>query len=254
MHKRYAALGLILAIAAAGAQAQDRLPALDQGMPGPRTQVLVLGSVHLSQMPKTFKPESMQPVVDRLAAFKPEVITIEALPGEQCDLATRHPVVYLPEDFEPYCRSTQEAQAATGLDVPAATAQVYQTLRDWPAQPTPAQRRHLAALFMAAGEHTSAVVQWLQLPAQERTAADGLDAKLTAQLEKLMTRNNENVLIAARLAARLGLQRVYATDDHTGDASRSAAPKSAVIALRITSGWLTTRYSASMSSPSDNRS
>jgi hypothetical protein len=46
---------------------------------------------------------------------------------------------------------------------------------------------------------------------------DGLDEALVAVLAKRATRNNESDQIAARLAARLGLQRVYPIDDHTGD-------------------------------------
>lgn len=201
----------------AAAATQADMSALDQDMVGPISRVLVLGSVHLSQMPEGFKQDTLDPVVDRLAAFKPDVITIEALSGEQCDLAARHPTIYGSEGPGPYCRKTDAAKAATGLDVPTAIGEVRKTLKAWPATPAPAQRRHLAALFMAANDGASALVQWLQLPQAERRAGDGLDATLVAMLEKSMRGNNENTLIAARLAARLGLQRVYAVDDHTGD-------------------------------------
>jgi hypothetical protein len=218
MIERAAALALGLILAGPGmAQAQVDLPALDKDMAGPRAQVLVLGSVHLSNMPEGFRPESLAPVLDRLAAFKPDIITIEAISGEGCDLAARHPAVYAPDGMRPYCRDTAAAKAATGLDVPAAIAEARKALKDWPAMPAPAQRRHLAALFLAADDPASSLVQWLQLPAAERRAGDGLDEALVAQLGKLATRNNEDCQIAARLAARLGLQRVYAIDDHTGD-------------------------------------
>lgn len=195
------------------AQAQLDLTMLDQDMTGPRTQVLVLGTVHLSQLPKDLNPESLDPLLDRLAAFKPEIIAIEAIGGEQCDLAARHPGVYGPD----YCADTDAAKAATGLDVPAAIAEVNKTLKVWPAQPTAAQRRHLAALFLAANDRPSAYVQWLQLPEAERRGGDGLDDALLAMFEKIATSKNENYQIAARLAARLGLPRVYPVDDHTGD-------------------------------------
>jgi hypothetical protein len=91
-------------------------------------------------------------------------------------------------------------------------------LAAWPARPTPAQRRHLAAVFLAAGDRGSALVQWLRLAAPERHAGDGLDAALVAQFGELMTRRDETMLIAARLAARLGLERVWPVDDHTADA------------------------------------
>ncbi|HEU6454518.1 MAG TPA: DUF5694 domain-containing protein, partial [Roseateles sp.] len=41
---------------------------------------------------------------------------------------------------------------------------------------------------------------------------------LVQALERLATRTDETYLIAAHLAARLGLERTHATDNHTGDA------------------------------------
>lgn len=219
MRKALVTWGLLFGMAgpaAAGATQADT-STLDKDMVGPTSQVLVLGSVHLSQLPDGFKQDTLDPVVDRLAAFKPDIITIEAISGEQCDLAARHPTVYGSEGLGPYCRKTDAAKAATGLDVPAAIGEVRKTLKAWPAAPAPSQRRRLAALFMAANDSASALVQWLQLPQDERRAGDGLDATLVAMLEKSMRGNNEDTVIAARLAARLGLQRVYAVDDHTGD-------------------------------------
>lgn len=217
MQKRFAVLAFTLALAGSPTQAQQRLPVLDQELAGPRSPVLVLGTMHLAGLPESFKPDSLQPVMDRLAAFKPDIIAVETLPGEQCDLVARHPEIYLPEDISPYCASTAEAKAATGLDVPAAAAQVHKTLRNWPAKPSAAQRRQLASLFLAAGERPSALVQWLQLDAAERKAGDGLDDTLVALLRKLASSRNESFLIGSQLAAHLGLQRIYNTDDHTGD-------------------------------------
>ncbi|MGH8085112.1 MAG: DUF5694 domain-containing protein [Lysobacter sp.] len=211
-------LVLSLGLAVSGfAQAQVDLSTLDDDMAGPRAQVLVLGSVHLSQLPESFDPESLAPLLDRLAAFKTDIITIESISGEGCDLMARHPTVYDPEDVARFCSDPADAHAATDLDVPAAIAEVNKTLADWPTKPTSAQRRHLAALFLAANDDPSALVQWLQLADAERRAGDGLDTVLVAQLVELMKRDNEDYQIAARLAARLGLPRVFATDDHTGD-------------------------------------
>lgn len=83
--------------------------------------------------------------------------------------------------------------------------------------PTPAQRRHLAALFTAAGDPHSALVQWWRLPDAERVAGDGVSPDLAAYFQQYDTRKNESHQIAARLAARLGLDRVYPTDDHAAD-------------------------------------
>ncbi|MGN7839109.1 DUF5694 domain-containing protein [Stenotrophomonas sp. 22385] len=189
------------------------LATLDREMTGPRTQVLVLGSVHLSEVEGGIQPGALDPLLDKLAAYTPDIITVEAISGEQCDLAERHASVYGPD----YCASTDVARTATGLQIPAAIEKINAALDTWPKAPTPAQRRQLAAWMLAANERASAYTQWLQLPPAERRAGDGLDATLVALLNTIATRQNENYLIAAQLAARLGLPRVYAIDDHTGD-------------------------------------
>lgn len=195
------------------AQAQLDLTALDRDMTGPRAQVLVLGTVHLRSMPASFNPASLDGVLDKLVKFKPEIITIETESGEECDMVARHVAKYGAD----YCASVEAARLATGLDAPAAMAEADKMLKAWPEQATAVQRRRLAALFMASYDTASAYVQWLQLPEAERRAGDGLNEVLIAQLTQAAKRNNESYQIAARLAARLGLQRVHAVDNHTGD-------------------------------------
>ena len=225
----------------ANAQTQVDLSVLDRDMTGARAQVLVLGSVHLSQLPDSFKSESLQPVIDRLLAFKPDVITIEGIAGEQCDLARRHPAFYGDDGLSNYCSDPAGARATTGLDVPAALAEAHKLLANWPAQATPAQRRRLAAVFLAANEDVSALVQWLQLAPSERRVGDAIDAGLVAQLDRMMSRKNESYLIAARVAAQLGLQRVHATDDHTGDNIDIPDAESAEFGKAVQAGWASGR-------------
>jgi hypothetical protein len=217
MTNRWTSCGLLAALLWSGtALAQVDLSGLDKGMAGPPSQVMVLGSVHLSQMPDGSKPD-LQPVLAKLAAFRPEIITVEAIPGESCVMMKRNPAIYAAQDVATYCVDTTAANKATGLDVPAAVAAVKESLAHWPAQPDAARRRHLAALFLASGDNASALTQWLQLPAPERHAGDGLDNTLAKRLDELLGRNDEGLQIAARLAARLGLERVYPVDDHSGD-------------------------------------
>jgi hypothetical protein len=217
MKQGFVAFALCASLSSAGfAGERVDLSTLDEAMPGPRTQVLVLGSVHLSQGgPETFDPAALRPLLQRLAAYKPDIVTIEGLSGETCE-TMRHRVEYT-QAIGDYCPDVGPAQSALGIDTWAALDQVDATLKAWPSQPTAAQRRHLAALFLAAGDPSSAMVQWWQLPDAERRAGDGLDDALVQGLRKRESRRNENVQIAARLAAQLGLQRVFPVDDHTGD-------------------------------------
>ena len=192
------------------------------------SEVLVLGTPHLSGLPASFSPTSLDLLMQRLESWKPQIITVEALSGAQCDYMRRYRTRYS-DSIKSYCWDPAPAGLATGLDVPAANAEVERLLATWPSSPTAAQRRHLAAIFLAAGEQTSALVQWLRLAVSERSPQNGLDETLVKRLQELSEKRNENFQIAAPLAARLGLERVYAMDDHTADSSSDdeAADKAA---------------------------
>ena len=204
-------------VAAAQAYQPDFDPSKLKGpAKGPANEVMVLGTSHFSYFPKTFAPAALRPIEDRLAAWKPDAIAIESLSGVQCDNLRRYPARYA-DTLPTYCWDPAPARAATGLDVPAATVRTEELLANWPTHPSPAQRRHLAAVFLAGGERASALVQWLRLPVAERRAGDGLDATLVAFLEELRTKRDERMLLAAPLAARLGHEQVVPMDDHTAD-------------------------------------
>ncbi len=201
------------------ASAQDYRPSFhpDQlkGPPaGAFNEVLVLGSPHLSALPDSFRPEQLEPLLDRLATWRPTAIAVENLSGLQCDAMKRQPTRYA-STIRSYCYDPAKAGEAAALDVPAANVEVERVLAVWPETPSSAQRRQLALFFLAAGEAPSAVVQWLRLPESERLAQDGLTEELVAELNRRIARRNETELIAAALAARLGLERLWAVDDHT---------------------------------------
>ncbi|ADG09264.1 hypothetical protein B7G68_03875 [Caulobacter segnis] len=213
---------------AGAAQAQDYRPTFHpdtlKGPPiGRANEVLVLGTPHLSGLPKTFDMALLAPLIDRLAAWKPTGIATEDLSGLQCDALRRYPARYA-ATVESYCYDPSNAGLAIGLDVPAANAEAERLLAAWPAQPTAAQRRRLAAVFIAAGERNSALVQWLRLPEAERRAGDSLNDEQAAFLETFKTRRNESTVIAAVLAARLGLERLWSVDDHSADAPDNSDP------------------------------
>lgn len=241
VRRTIAAMAALLA-GDAGAQAFDPA-AMRAKVAGPRTEVLVLGTAHLSGVPDAFRPEHLAPVLDRLAAWRPDAISIEALSGPQCDDLRRYDALQ-PGTAEQYCWDPAAVQAAVGLGMVAATIEAARLLKAWPAAPTPVQRRRLAAVFLAGGERASALVQWFRLPAAERRAGDGLSADMAALLAKAPTQRNENYLLAAALAARLGLERVYPTDDHTADLSVPDEPGYGKALERIWSGSAAKRLAA----------
>jgi Family of unknown function (DUF5694) len=184
---------------------------------GPPTQVLTIGMAHLMSIDTKITPDMTTPLLDKLAAYQPTIITHEGISGEQCDNLARHEPIY-PGVWEPYCWGADNAKAATGLTVAQAMAEIEKTLAKWPTEPTATARRHLAALFLAANDRHSAQVQWLRLPIDERKTGDGIDAALLKILMRAGSKTNESYDVAVALAVRLGLERVYAVDDHTADA------------------------------------
>ena len=229
-------------LVASAAPAQDYRPHFHpetlKGPPvGAPNEVLVLGTPHLSGLPESFSADMLEPLLDRLAVWKPTAIATEDMSGLQCDALRRYPSRYA-ETTESYCFDPVLASAATGLDVPAANAEAERLLADWPDMPSASQRRHLAAVFLAAGERGSALVQWLRLDAAERRAGDGLNDELIALLDKYAHRRNETSLLSAVLAARLGLERLWSVDDHSADAPDSDDPAEQKAAeTAITGAW-----------------
>ena len=176
---------------------------------GDLTPVLVLGTSHLSSLPKNFPLERFDPLLDELEEWAPEAIAVEGIDGVQCDNLR----LFDPGNADTYCPDPGPARAALGVNARDAQFGVMELLAKPGDQRTIAERRRLVGLFLAIGEPESALVQWLCLPEAERAAGDDLPAELVAYLEKFDTRHNENVVIAARLAVRLGLDRVDRVDD-----------------------------------------
>ena len=211
-------VGLILAAMASAAGAQTA-PLIGPWPVDDPTQVLVLGSPHLSGI-EHLKQDWMAPLLDRLAAWGPRIITIEGLSGPECFLLRRYEKTW-PGTADDYCARVEKVaalgKASTGLDMPEAEAAAETMVAKLSPASSSAEHRRMAAVFAAAGNLGSAATQWLRLKTGERRPGDGVDAALAQALDELSARRNENYWIAAALAARLGLERVYPTDDHLAD-------------------------------------
>ena len=211
-------LPLLLALSAAPCFAQYAPPlGVHPDVAGPRTSMLTLGSTHLSSHSGQWKAAWLEPLLARIVAWRPQAITVEQLSGAQCE-TMRQDLRRYAETFDNYCWDVTAHQRSLKLTQAEAEAEADRRLAAWPSAPTHAQRRALAMLFMAAGELPSAMVQWLRLPETERHAGDTLSEDAAKQLSRPGDRMNETYDIAAAVAARVGLERVYAVDDHTCDA------------------------------------
>ncbi|TPG72309.1 hypothetical protein EAH73_03505 [Hymenobacter nivis] len=196
------------------------------------TKVMIFGLGHLDTAPATFQVSWLEPVLCRLRAYKPDIILTEAMPGEQVMGLEAYAAYH--GDAGKYAGPTlQMAKAAQAdLHLTAAQALVQANELCKKGDLTAAERRRLAGLFVAAAEPLSAAVQWLRLPAAERIGADGISPALAKQVTLWAGLRNEMASVAARLAADLGLERVYGAGDHLSDVAQPdfAAFKAAVAA------------------------
>nr|WP_294849308.1 DUF5694 domain-containing protein [uncultured Sphingomonas sp.] len=209
------ALAAALILVAGSGHAQSPLGP-NPPIAGSKTRVMTLGTFHMSELEK-FDATWLEPLLTKLAAYHPQVITVESVSGEQCAMMKANPDRYA-DAFEGYCWDLTEIEKSTGFSTALANAEIRKTLANWPAVPTAAQRRRLAMLFVAAGDRSSAQVQWLRLLPTERREGDGIDANILKILQRTSGKSNENYDVAATLAARLGLERVFPVDDHSADA------------------------------------
>ncbi len=217
----FALITLAVAPVAAQPAAETFDPRSYQGqVAGELTQVLVLGTPHLSSAPDSFDPAVLEPLLSRLAAFRPNVIAIENLSGEEVQTLMTYTGAYpgVAADYATRIMALMAAaREATGLDIAAADFEMRRTLANLSAATTAATRRRLAAVMMAAGDPMSALVQWRRLASADRAAGADFSQVLVDGIEALAARRNESQMIGASLAARLDLDRLYPMDDHTSD-------------------------------------
>lgn len=208
-------LALALGLAVFGcAQATEPSPLqpLQQRQPGRApVQLMVLGTVHLKPLGEALQPAMLAPLLDVLAGFKPDVIAIEALPGERVhELLLRRGANEVHDELiDGYAGLHQTlaapAQPQLGLDA----LQARRALEALDGEADPGRR---ILLQLAAYEPFNALLGWSRLDAQQRARA-GLPADLTARLDKQLQRRDETVMIGLELARRLGLRELAAVDE-----------------------------------------
>jgi len=203
-------LALAMTLSSCSNGDQLNFSGVDPALTVPPTKVMVLATSHLSNHQDDLTLEHIEPLMERLTIYAPDIITIEGSSGKACNRARTYPL-----EHEGYtCFDGSPFREESGLSIPEGSFQAQNALLDWPEKPTAAQRRTLAAAFIAGDELYSALVQWYHLKRADRVAGDGLGPKSVDMLNLRSQDMNESNSIAARLAARQGLERVFYADDY----------------------------------------
>ena len=189
------------------------LRGVDPALTVPPTQVMVLGTAHLAGYSDTLTHDDLEPLLKRLESYAPDIITIENSSGMTCNRAKSYPREHVGyADY--FCFDGEPFRGESGLSVSEGSFKAREALLNWPHEPTPAERKQLASYFLASEEPVSALVQWLRLEEKNRTVDDELGPNSIAFFENYRASMSESRSIAARLAARRGLERVFYADDH----------------------------------------
>lgn len=208
------------------AEAQIRdFSGVQHDLAGRATQVLVLGTAHLNQLPEeAFAPEHLSLVLERLEAFDPDIIAIESVNGRTCDMLVQYEPLY-PDVADTYCREPEMALETLGLTIPQAFAAALTETDALDETATAAERRRLAALWYGAGEPWTAGLQWAKLSEADRIEDESVSEALKETLDKMLLSRNENNQIGIELAERLGLETLLTMDDHSADFVLARAPE-----------------------------
>lgn len=194
---------------------------------GDRTQILILGSIHLAQQAdEKARSAGLDAVLYALDRFHPQVIGIERMSAEVIAFWEREAPAYdevLKEFAADALSAGRSGQKALSLDRRTAEAQanaLLETFKDRPTDEVPAAERVRAAVLLAAAyDFSSATLQWnyAVMPGSQSYPASfaGVPSELREALSKSAQSRAEDATIGLALARRLGLQRVYAIDDQS---------------------------------------
>jgi hypothetical protein len=179
-----------------------------------KTKLFVLGTPHLSSWKEKFKPELLDSTIAKLAAFKPDAIMVEAMPGTGvAALQLRGPASE--EVLKSYGRRQVQAgeMAQEALDIEWGEA--YNKVADFN-QPCPEGDSAMQCIltYLAAFEYDTALLQYVKLDSTARADFDEKHPAIAEKLQASLKSTNEYYTIAQRLALELGHSRLFPVDAH----------------------------------------
>ena len=248
---RSAALALLTALSGFlnAASAQDPFVAeLRSVVPdSSRTRVLVLATPHLARIGVEVTPEALEPVLDVLAEFAPDIVLVEAYGPDDVERLA------LAAEREPGGVADRIAQARASLGVTfgrVAQDELDLTRTEADAEAdsllaagllSPADRQRAALLLLAAHDVWSAVLHWTQVPDSLRgeTSPDRLGPRYPdwTAAEALSfvaaTDRTELLRVGVETARRAGLDRVYGFDGLAEVEAEARSPYAARLAAEV---------------------
>lgn len=172
-----------------------------------RTEVLVLGTTHLSRYADRFRPALLDRLIEALEAWDPAAIGVERDPPEV------HARIGAGE--QPGVGRAVQRALGIGLDRAVVTADSLLAATSTAENVSAETRLELVRRLVAAHRLPTAVLHWTRLPEELRSGADLPEEARQALEARADGPANEIYSIGVRLARERGLTRVHPIDDHT---------------------------------------
>lgn len=199
----------------AAAAPADAFPYVPEIADSARTEILVLGTPHLSELP-AFPLTSLVPLLDVLEKWRPEVIAVESLPADVLDEMDARGGLWsevVREFAGPRVDAGRMLQRRLGITRAEAEAQAEAILAR--RQTLDARARLDLALYLtAAYDWGSACLHWVCLSPDDRARQTLLPPAAADLLNAALESRSESLSVGVELARRLGLDRVHAIDSH----------------------------------------
>lgn len=188
-----------------------------------KTQILILGTSHLRQLDRQFKPEMLDSLIIILSNYNPDVIAVETVTPELIDtLKHRQDISPLAgEVLESFAQNHlllgEKAQEHLGMSFLQVQKEYKITIKGLTlkkSQFISSKDRARNILIMLAGYDTySALLQWEYLKAEKESNRSLIPEEIGETLDEIQKSINEINVLAIRLAKKLGLQQLCPVDD-----------------------------------------
>lgn len=181
-----------------------------------KTKIMILGTPHLSELQDCLRPSALEPLLNVVQKFKPDVIGVESVPPAILEDMERRGG-YFNEIIEYFAKrrveSGHEMQKLLKISRAEAEDKADALLQSKSALDA-GTRLKLIGYLLAAYDYDSAVLQWSYLPENARRQNTMLSSEISAKLNESLSSPDERFSIGLALAKKLGLQKVVGIDDH----------------------------------------
>jgi hypothetical protein len=179
-----------------------------------KTQVMVLGSLHLSGAENKLNKDTLIPIINLLEAYEPTAIAVESLRAEdiitmQNGSAEYQQIldIYVGDTLLSLAKKQQQNLGISAIDA----IKKMNELLDKP-ELSVELSVEVIKLAIAGCNPDTAALHWQYL--DKRLLTNIVSPDVQEYLNKRLSSTNERITIATALATKLKLNRLYSIDDH----------------------------------------